>query len=200
VEAARYWAHRRKVGVARRALSRAVDAAMACSSVRSEALTWLAFFEAEDGDLEPALAHLRDAVDDARAAGDRARAAGAGAVASVLLRDRDPSTARRHADDAVDLFVAHGTRREIAYGWTTHALAALAAGSPDDAAESARAAAAIYAELGDRRGLAWTRATQSRIAATLGDDEQAEALHAEARTIALDVEDVRTVRRLSPPR
>ncbi len=198
VEVAHYWDHRQLIDTARATLSLVAAADPSPSSKRSEALTWLAFFASEQGDVDDAMAYLETAVADANAAGDPAREAGAGAIASVVLRDLDPTAAERRASAAVDLFLAHGDRREIAYGWTTHALAALAAGAPQAAAGSARAAAAIYAELGDRRGLAWTRATQSRIAATLGLDADAAALRDEARTVALHIEDTRTARHLEP--
>jgi tetratricopeptide (TPR) repeat protein len=196
VEVAHYWDHRQLLDTARATLSMVVSADPTPSSKRSEALTWLAFFSSEQGDVDEALGHLETAVADATAAGDPAREAGAGAIASVVLRDLDPTAAESRASTAVDLFLAHGDRREIAYGWTTHALAALAAGAPRVAADSAHAAAAIYAELGDRRGLAWTKSTQSRIAATLGLDAEAATLRDEARTVALHIEDVRTARHL----
>ena len=196
VETARYWDHRQLLDTAHATLALVVAADPTPSSTRSEALTWLAFIAAEQGDTDGALHALDEAVADARQAEDPAREAGASAIASVVLRGQDPAASARRASHAVDLFVTHGTRREIAYGWTTHALAALAAGDPQTAEASARAATAIYAELGDRRGLAWTRATQSSIATALGLDDEADALRTEARTVALDVEDIRAVRRL----
>lgn len=191
VELARYWDHRRLLDPAVRLLELAVTASTGPTSTRSEALTWWAFFLFEQGDRAAALDRLGRAEQEAVGCGDRARLAGAYAVGSVVLRDVDPAAAHSRGARAVGLFARHGSRRETAYGWTTHALAALADGAAEDAARSASAALALYAELGDRRGLAWTKSTQAAVADARGDTRTALALRADARAVALEVEDTR---------
>lgn len=191
VELSRYWDHRRLVRTGVEVLERVLAGSTGPSSARSEALTWLAFFLFERGDHDQALARLDESEREAIECHDAARQAGCYAVASVLLRGVDPSRARERAAEAVALFGRHGTRRETAYGWTTRALAALADDRLDEAAGAATAAEALYAELGDRRGLAWTKSTQAAIADATGDAGAARTLRADARAVALEVEDSR---------
>lgn len=194
VEVALWWDWRGHGNRAATALASLLGASTTQDGTRARALTWLGFFRLESGQRDEAHAIVAEARQLAERLGDGAAEGGAFAVESVILRPVDAEAASRCASRAVELLTHHGAARERAYALVCSALAESAAGRFDTACAASDEAAVTYAELGDRRGQAWTAGVRAQIASATGDAHEAGRLSEEAATFATHAGDQATLR------